>query len=169
MNRLAKPSVVLVGYAAALLGACAAVYVRELLTEDDPAQASAGMQAFADVAFFVGVFGALALAPTALALHFLRRFDTFWAALSIASLALAATGPVAAATLRLHEFPWAIVGILGLHRILASPLLGLGFLTGAAIAPTRRSRAALFAAVLIEGAVSAYAFLCLFVLRYWLF
>jgi hypothetical protein len=169
MNRLIKPGVVLAGYAAALLVACAAVHVRELRTGDDLSQASGGMQAFADVALFVAVFGVVALAPTALALYFLRHFPQFWIVLSLASLALAATGPLGAAVIRLHESPWPIVGILGLHRVLVAPLLALGFLVCAAMAPARRSRGALLAAALIEGTVSAYAFLCLFVLQHWLF
>ncbi len=67
------------------------------------------------------------------------------------------------------ESPWPIVGILGLHRVLVAPLLALGFLVCAAMAPTCRSRGALLAAALIEGTVCAYAFLCLFVLQHWLF
>ena len=94
MKRLIKVSVVLAGYVAALLGACAASYVRGLLTPNDPA--SGGMQAFTDVSFFLAVLFILALVPTAVALWFLRRFEKLWTAFAVASLAVAATGPVAA-------------------------------------------------------------------------
>jgi hypothetical protein len=82
VNNLAKISVVLAGYLAALLAACTAVYVRILNTQDAMAQASAGMYAFGDFLLFVVVFGTLSLAPTALALFFLRRVEKFWTGLS---------------------------------------------------------------------------------------
>jgi len=97
MNRLLKLGLILAGYAAALLLTCAAFYVRGLLTRNDTSQASAGMQAFGELILFVGMFGVLALAPTALALFFLRPFEKFWTVFSLVSLAFAATGPVAAA------------------------------------------------------------------------
>jgi hypothetical protein len=165
MKGLLKLGLILGGYAAALLLTCAAFYVCGLLTRNDPSQASAGMQAFADLILFLGMFGVLALAPTALALYFLRPFEKFWTVFSPVSLAFAATGPVAAAMIQRN---WAIIGILGLPRVLGAPLLGLGFLISAVIAPPRCSRWALLAAAAIEGAVSVYAFFCLFVMHHWL-
>lgn len=71
MSRLSKLGLVLGGYAVAVVVAYAAVYVNSLLTPADPAQASAGMQAFGDFILFVGVFGLLAVIPTGLGLYFL--------------------------------------------------------------------------------------------------
>jgi hypothetical protein len=91
LKRLIKPGVVLCGYILAFLMACAALYVHELLEAADQSQASGGMQAFADVSLFLGVFGFLSLAPTTLALCFLRRFSKLWTVFSSIGLALAIT------------------------------------------------------------------------------
>ena len=169
MSSLSKLGLVLGGYALALAAAFAVSAVSALLAPNDPAQASGGMQAFGDLILFVGVFGVLALVPTALALWFLRAFPTFWLALSIAALALAATGPIAAAMIqRMDQLAGVLVAFLGLLRVLAAPLLALGFAICALIAPTGRSRGALLAAAVIEGAVGAYLVFCLFVLGRWL-
>src|SRR5205809_3168736 len=64
MNGSFKVGVVLAGYAAALLVVCAAFYVRGLLTQNNTAEASGGMQAFGDFILFGGLFGVLALVPT---------------------------------------------------------------------------------------------------------
>ena len=168
MSKPLKFGAVLAGYAAALLLAGTASYVRGFWIPDDPA--SGGMQAYGDAIFFLGMFGFLALAPTALALYFLRLSATFWRALTVAALALAASGPVAAAMIR-HpaESGWAaLAGVFGLHRVLGAPLLCLGFLTGALIAPTQGPRLALLGAAVLEVVVSAYAFFCLIVLGHWL-
>ena len=45
----------------------------QLLTNNTVTRASSGMYAFADLLLFLGVFGMLALLPTALALYFLIR------------------------------------------------------------------------------------------------
>jgi hypothetical protein len=175
MSRRYKLGVVLGGYAAALLVACAATYVRAAIeARIDPVQASGGMQAFGDSLLFVGLFGFLALIPTALALYFLRPFEKFWTVFSVASLAIAATGPVAVLMIGMSQrspgAPGAgmAVGGLGLLKVLGASLFGIGFLICAGIAPMRRSRRVLLAAAAIEFTVSAYAFFCLFVLGHWL-
>ena len=170
MKRFSKTGVVLAGYAGALLVTWAVFYIYVLMRKDT-GQASGGMQAFGDLLLFVGLFGLLALIPTALALYFLRPFERFWSAFSIASLALAATGPVAALLMgRVPQSHWAalVVGFFGLLKVLGAPLLGLAFVICAVIAPTGRSRWRLVAAAGIEFAVGAYAFFCLLVLGHWL-
>ncbi len=170
INRFSKVGVVLVGYACALLITWAVFYIYVLMRKDTGA-ASGGMQAFGDFLLFLGVFCLLALIPTALALYFLRPFEKFWSVFSIASLALAATGPVAAVLMgRLHQSHSAavLVGFFGLLKVLGAPLLGLGFVICAVIAPTGRSRWRLVAAAVIEFAVCAYAFFCLLVVGHWL-
>ncbi|MBI5248978.1 MAG: hypothetical protein HY912_05735 [Desulfomonile tiedjei] len=93
---------VLAGYLTAFLLASGAVHYQQLQTLGDPqAQASSGMYAFGDAILFMFVFGVVALFPTGLALYFLRPFRSFWTALSIASLALAVTGMVAASVIAL--------------------------------------------------------------------
>ena len=171
MNRVSKTGVVLGGYAAALLLTWALFYIYVFMREDI-GPGSGGMQAFGDALLFAGVFGLLALVPTALALYYLRPFEKFWVAFSIASLALAATGPVAALLMgRLHQSYSAavLVGFFGLLKVLGAPLFGLGFVICAVIAPTGRSRGRLVAAAGIEFVVGAYAFFCLLVVGHWLF
>jgi hypothetical protein len=166
-NRLFKPGVVLAGYGAALVAACG-VFI--LMTWNRTDQDSGGMQAFGDLMLFAGLFGLFALAPTALALFFLRPFERFWSALSIASLTFAATGPIAAFIIpRLDESNWMlVVAAFAPLRVLGAPLLGLGFLIFAVIAPNRRSRWAMLAAAAIEAVAGAYAYFCLLVLGHWL-
>jgi len=172
MDRLSKPGVVLIGYAAALLVSCVAFYVYGYVLSRNPAlHASGGMQAFGDFLLFVGLFGFLALFPTALALYHLRPFEKFWRVFSIASLVLAVSGLLAAVMIgRPQQSPWAVlvVGFFGLVKILGAPLLGFGFLMCAVIAPTRRSRRFLIAAAAIEFVVGAYVFVSLVIVGHWL-
>ena len=169
MRKLVGLTVVVLGYVAALVAACVAVYIRVLETQNDPAvQASAGMYAFGDFLLFVAVFGAMSLVPTALLLYFLRPYKAFWSVLSLAGLALAVIGPVAAAIIQHSQAKSLITELFWCGQVTGSPLLTLGFLTCTVMAPNARSRWTLLAAALIEAAVSAYAFLCLFVLGHWL-
>ena len=170
MNRLSKIGVVLGGYAGAVLVTWGLFYVYVLMRKD-AGSGSGGMQAFGDLLLFVGVFCFLALIPTALALYFLRPFKKFWSAFSIASLAVAATGPVFAVLIgRVHQSHSAavVIGFFGLLKVLGSPLLSLGFVICAVIAPRGHSRWRLAGAAAIEFTVCAYAFFCLLVVGHWL-
>jgi hypothetical protein len=170
MSRTYKLGVVLGGYAAALLATYAFSYFYLLARNHLSPDASGGMQAFGDSLLFIGLLGFLALIPTALALYFLRPFEKFWTFFSIACLALATTGPLAATMLgKSQQAPWAgwVLGFFGLWKVLGAPLFGLGFLVCGVISPFRRSRRVLLGAALVEFAVGAYAFFCLFVLGHW--
>jgi len=59
-------------------------------------------------------------------------------------------------TLQLPGSTWEMVAGLGFLRALGAPLLALGFFTGAALAPARRSRWALLVAGGFECAATAY-------------
>jgi len=169
MTRLSRLGLVFAGYGMALLVAIAAFYLLSWLRMHQ--DASGGMQAFGDSLLIIGLFGILALVPTALAFYFLRSSGIFWNVFSIASLAFAATGAVAAVMIGRPLHPsWAVLfqGLSGLLIILGAPLLGFGFLIAALIAPIRRSRWILVSAAAIEVTVSAYAFYCLLVLGHWL-
>ena len=168
MNGFVKFGVVLAGYVAAVLVASAALEIRLLNTQGPDAQASAGMSAFGDLLLFLAVFGFGSLFPTGLALYFLRHCERLWTVFAVASLTLALIGPVAAAVLQCHQGDSLIASLLWLGQTLGAPLLALGFLVGAFLAPTRRTRWMLLASALIEGLVSAYVFLGLFVLQHWL-
>jgi hypothetical protein len=156
----ARVGLVVAGYAAALLHAAAAVAMRLAATRGPDAQAASGMYAFGDLMLFVGAFAVAALLPTAGALLLLRAHRRFWSVLSLTSLAVASTG-VAALILyvagRSIAGPsalgaWAALAVLG---VLAAPLLALGFLVAALVAPDRPSRVALGAAAAAELVISA--------------
>ena len=170
MSGLRKLGVVLAGYAAAWLVAFAACYAAEKLNRSP--DASGGMQAFGDMIRFLGLFGLLAIVPTALALYYLRPVPKFWTALSIAAVALAATGMAAAAmmSLRFPRFSWggAIVNYFSLMTVMGAPLFGLGFLACTIFAPSRRPRLVLLSAAIMEFSVCAYALFCVIFMRTWI-
>lgn len=168
MKTLCKVGIVLAGYALAFLVASAALQVRILLTNDEAAQASAGMYAFADFLFFVGTLGILSLAPTALGLYFLSPGERSWSWLSIGALFLAIVGPAAAVLLQPYQAYSLPIALLWLGQILGAPLLLLAFVVFGLLAPTRRARWTLLAAAVAEGTVCVYAFVCLFIVGHWL-
>jgi hypothetical protein len=115
------------------------------------------MYAFDETLVFIVVFSSVALVPTGLALYLLRPFRRFWTALSMASLALAATGPLAVSVMMwasmrpLPQSPWSLLVLLAPLRILGVPLLVATFMLSGCIAPSRRSRWVLLGAAVIEG------------------
>ena len=164
MNGLRKAGIVTGGYVIAVLAACAAVAVRLYSTQGPDAQESAGMYAAGDALLFLAVFGVTALLPTALALYFLRPYRPFWTALSIAALAFAGSGFLAASVYVLTSHgillgpTWHTPASLAVLRMLPAPLLAIAFVIAGFTAPTRPSRLALLGAAAIEGTVGAYTF-----------
>ena len=167
MSKVSKLWVVLGGYVAALLVSLAAYYIYVLLRKATPD--SGGMQGFGDLALFFGVSGFSALIPTAAALYFLRPFPRFWSVFPMTCLLLAALGLVAALLMgKLPQTGWAsVLGLLGLLGVMGSPVLVLGFGFGAVLAPNRRSRWLMIAAVLTEVAMIGYTAFCIFVVGHW--
>ena len=164
---------VLAGYAVALAAAWIAVDIRQQHTQGADAQASAGMYAFGDLMLGCGVFGLIAIVPTALALYFLRGYERFWNGLAVLALVFAVTGPVVGAALALTS-AWrgapaflGLVAAYGVLRLLPGPLLALMFLLAAGIAAFPRARRWLFTAGLIETAMAAYTFFSLCVRQRW--
>jgi len=167
IKTLVKLGVILAGYVIAFLAAWTAVYIGQRHRPDTWVQASAGMYAFGDTLLFAAVCGFIALFPTALALYFLRSFQTFWAIFSTACLALAVTGPIAAfvymfASGRALPPFWTLPVFFSILRVLGSPLFAAAFLMSAFLAPARRSRWLLLGAAAIECAVSAFVFVHFF-------
>jgi len=167
MSKVSKLWVVLSGYVAALAVSLAVYHIYVLLRRATPD--SGGMQGFGDLVLFLGVFGFSALIPTVLALYFLRPFPRFWTVFPNASLLVAVLGLVAALMMgKPPQSSWASVfGLLGLLEVMGSPVLALGFGFGAVVAPNRRSRWLLIAAVLTEVAVIGYTAFCIFVVGHW--
>ena len=83
------------GYVLALLVAWAIVTTYIALTDGPDRQASGGMYAFGDSLLFLALFGVAAVPATGAALYFVRPFHAFWRALSVAALAITATGVAA--------------------------------------------------------------------------
>jgi hypothetical protein len=106
------------------------------------------MYAFGDSILFMGVFGLLAIAPTALALYFLRPFTTFWNWFAVACLLFAITGPIVAVANTIINSSDAhadnqlalALSLIGILNFFGSPILFIGFASLAAIAPARRPR-----------------------------
>jgi len=168
MKTLAKISVVVAGYVAAIILALAAVAIRVARTSGPEAQAASGMYAFGDSVLFVAVLGIAALVPTGAALFFLRPYRAFWYVISGLGLIVAVTSVVAAALFAFGRHvagpstlaTWAALSVL---RILIAPILALSFLVSAVLSPYRVSRLAFLAATVMEAAVTAYAIVVWFV------
>lgn len=154
------------GYVAAFLLAAGALQLRLWIGAHFPdAQASSGMAAFGDSVVFVFILGVAALAPTGLALYFLRPVRRFWTVASIGALALAATGVAASAlfwTTRSRPAVSSLVSLaaaLSLERVIVAPLVTAGFLICAGFAPEARPRRTFALAALCEGGAAAPWFL----------
>jgi len=160
MSRWMKIGLVAGGYVAAWVGACAAVYINELMMPADISQNSGGMVAGGDMILFFFVVCFLSLAPTGLALYFLRSNQKFWNFFSFFSLVWAATGPLAeilnlfVEKLGLYHQPWwALASFLFMLRACGSVVFALGFVIFALLAPPRRARLLLLVAAGVEFAV----------------
>ena len=182
---------VLAGYVAAFVVALIGATIST--TRWPPEEANWGMAAFAALMAFFELFCLLALVPTAIAFWQVRRLRSIWTLLAVAALCVAAIAPVTAVVQRLGD---GIVGLhprvmitaanpatqalaaadifsmliqlVLIFSVAASPVLALGFLGFALIAPTRRTRIMMATAGVAEGATAAYAVLCLIVLQRWL-
>jgi hypothetical protein len=164
LRPLAKAGIVAGGFAAALVVACVAVYVRQIFTQGPEAQASSGMSAFGDVMLGVAVFGLLSLVPLALGLYWLRSHAPFWSFLSWGAVLFALTGPLAVLVsgwLRQPAGNWAFLADV---RIGLMPLTALALLTTGLVAPQPKPRWILIGAALLDGGIFAGVVLVHFVL-----
>jgi hypothetical protein len=161
MRPLARVGLVLGGYVVAFVVASALVAVYVAATSGPDRQASSGMYAFGDDLLFLAVFGIAAVPASGAALFFLKPYRSFWLALSVAALGMAATGLAAVigyVAARTADAPpllqtWSALAVL---RILVAPLFALSFLLSGLLAPNRSSRFALLLATVVEAAVFAY-------------
>jgi hypothetical protein len=160
MNRLAKLVVVLGGYAVALLASVATVklYDRRFTPADN--QTMGGMIAGGEMMLGTGVFLLVALAPTGLALWFLRRHRPTWSAFTIAGLAFAGVGLATVLAMGLQRgaphAPWLVfVDLFSLAHMLGWPLFLLSFGVLALLAPGGDLRRRLLVAAGIELVIAA--------------
>ena len=158
MNTSAKTGIVIAGYILACVGAFAAAYINELATRGTDAQASQGMFAFGQSILFMLVFGGLALIPTVLAFYFLRASEKFWNGFALLCLVFSIIGIVVVVTnalinariLHISESSAAVVSLFGVLGAFGGPILIIGFLILAVIAPSRHPRILLLASAGLE-------------------
>ncbi len=107
------------------------------------------------------LFALFSLAPTGLALWFLRHRRKIWSAFSSASLAFAIVGLVAVLAAPAID-QWAtrlpvlvLLGLLALAQMLGSPLWIGSFALFAALAPARDLRRRMLVALMIEVVIAA--------------
>ena len=162
MRAPAKIGLVCAGYVGALVVATAVVAVYIAATSGADRQTSAAMFDFGDSILFLAVFAGAAVAPTGIALYFLRPYPVFWVALAVAALAVAGTAAAASFFYLAAQgagpgsiaHAWSAAAVL---RILIAPVLALAFLVSAVMTPSRWPRFALLAAAVIEAAAFACA------------
>jgi hypothetical protein len=89
VGRLAKASLVIVGYLAAIAAAAVAAWWYDVRMAALPYDTSGGMYAAGQMIQSLAAFLLVALAPTVLWLWFLRSHTGFWNGLALASIAFA--------------------------------------------------------------------------------
>ena len=111
------------------------------------------MFAFGQSMLFLLVFGGLALIPTVLAFYFLRSSVKFWHGFAVLCLAFSIIGLIIvlanalmnANVLHIAESSATVISLLGVLGAFGAPILIIGFLVLAVIAPSRRPRLLLLA------------------------
>ena len=163
MKRWMKAGVVLAGYALAFIASVAfvAIYDRHFTAADN--RTSGGMIAGAELIYGTGMFLLVALAPTLLALWFMRKSRRVWAWFTGLGLAFAILGlPAVLFTLTIREPPRALYvqlgSVIGVAQMLGSPIWIGGFALFAWFAPARDLRWRMLFATAIEVAVGVCAF-----------
>jgi hypothetical protein len=164
LNGWTKAAIVLAGYLLAFAGSIVAVaiYDRRFTPADN--QAMGGMIAGGETMYGLGMFAFLALAPTGLALWFLRGSRRFWSAFSMLVVTFAGVGLAAVVTtVATRSGPaspgLALFALLGIMQMLSSPLWIGGFAWFALIAPERVFRRRMLVAAAIEVAIAGCAVL----------
>jgi hypothetical protein len=148
MNKSVKIGIVIAGYILSCVGAFVVTYIRELSTRGTDIQASQGMFAFGQSLLFLLVFGGLALIPTVLAFYFLRSSMKFWDGFAVLCLAFSILGLVVIIANALMNANGgytsssfaAVFSLIGVLGVFGAPILIVGFLILAVIAPSRRPR-----------------------------
>jgi len=158
MRPIAKLSIVLLAYLAALLAAGLTVTIYAAATAGPDRQQAAGMYGFGDLLLFLAVFAVAAIPATIAALYFLRPYPRVWTVLSVAAVVAASTA-VAASIEYLAKRPGAGLAVL---RILAAPGFALLYLLSGVIAPRRSARIVFFATTAAEVIAFASVFLTWF-------
>lgn len=168
MSRMSKLGLVLAGYAAAILAGIVAAKVYDARVSALPYDTSGGMYAGGQALTSLAAFLVVSLAPTLLALWFMRRNERFWGAVSIAALAFAGAGLLAVLMPIWYRavpsnLTLVLVELFRLAHLLGVPLWTLAFALFAWLAPSRESRRNMLAAVALELVIGVLALVHWFV------
>jgi hypothetical protein len=167
MGRVAKWSIVIGGYVAAVVAAGVAGWLYNEHLETLPYDTSGGMYAGGEMLNSLAVFLVVALVPTLLGLWFVRGHAKFWNAVGVLSVGFAAVGLVAvfAATRGAitQNLALVLLSIFGLAQLLGVPFWLFAFVLFAFLAPTRLARRLMIAAIALELVIGVLAFLHWFV------
>lgn len=160
---------VILGFAASVAVATAAVWLRAFLFPLPTAEASGGMAAFGDFLLFVGVFSLSAIFPTALLLRRLQGSSAFWIVWSSVALVLTVTGLVAGAAyfapslMRSRQHP--MIHMLAPLRVIGAVPLVIGFMLSALLAPQRGTKKIFLGCAGVEFVTFAMALLKMVISR----
>jgi hypothetical protein len=162
MNRWVRLGIVGGGYAAAGVLAFLAGWVNDRRLAALPYDTSGGMYAGGQMILQLGVFLLVALAPTALALWWLRNHRGLWTVVAAGALSFALAGLLAVMSFLVHPGTSRGLGpfvleMLGLAQLLGAPFWALAFTLLAWLAPRGGPRRAMFAAVVVQLASCAFA------------
>lgn len=162
MSRGAKVGIICAGYLLAVLAGGVAGHLYNLRVSALPYDTSGGMYAAGQFLSELSAFFVVALAPTLLALWFLRRNRRLWQAIAIGALGFATAGLLAVLmplvvrdTTRTPAMMW--VELLSLAQLLGMPLWTVAFVLFAFLAPTRPARRVLVAAIGVELVIGVCA------------
>jgi len=155
MSRWAKTGLVCAGYLLALAAGGVAGYVYDARVSALPFDTSGGMYAAGESMSALGAFLVVALAPTLLALWFLRGNRMVWLAIALGSFGFAGAGLLAVLMpLVTHAPPQdpvsLLFSLLDVAQLLGMPLWTLAFVLFAFLAPTRPARRLLVASIGLE-------------------
>jgi hypothetical protein len=162
MSRWTRVGLVGAGYLLAFAAGGVAGHMYDVRVSALPYDTSGGMYAGGEFMTAFGTFLVVALVPTLLALWFLRGQTRLWQAVALASLAFAAAGLIAVLMpLVTHDTTrnpaLLLFSLVGLAQLLGMPLWTAAFVLFAFLAPTRRARKLMIAAIGIELVIGACA------------
>jgi hypothetical protein len=144
-------------YAAVLVVAAAALYLRHLVELQDPVAASGGMAAFGDTLLYLFI-GCLFLIPTAFLIWTIAKFEALYTAYSRFLFGLSLSAPVCLSVLLFGgNYVAQSLSWLCLYRVLESPIVLVGMGISRFAARFDRAKRLASYALLVEGLTVALA------------
>jgi hypothetical protein len=168
MGRMAKISIVISGYVAAVVAAIAAAWLYDWRTSKLPYDTSGGMYAGGEAMTSIAVFLVVALVPTLVSLWFLRGNARFWNLVGVGAMAFAAVSLASVFSVIVHpeitrNVLLTLLSLLALAQLLGAPFWFASMVLFWFLAPTRPARRMLRAAIVIEGVIGVVALVHWFV------